>query len=154
MRIFCVLCCFCKSVQGESAVFLRRKRGYAIQWSCSLSERAQIYSRYFLRGGACSTRSLAICCHPNQCTPDSKANLTIVLVQNKARNEASKDDFSLLSSFWVHVRPIDFEYLCKTQAFDWLLGSNSVISTKFWYLIGWKKLEIQNVLVNYVLKSY
>ena len=88
MRILCLLCCFCKSVQGESGVFLRRKRGYAIQWSCSLSERAQIYSRYFLRGGACSTRSLAICCHPNQCRPDSKANITIVPVQNKARNEA------------------------------------------------------------------
>ena len=40
------------------------------------------------------------------------------------------------------------------QAFDLLLGSNSVIFIKFWHLIGLKKREIQNLLVELVLQSY
>ena len=39
------------------------------------------------------------------------------------------------------------------QAFDWLLGSNSVISIKFWHLMGLKKRKIQNLSVKYVLKN-
>ena len=32
-----------------------------------------------------------------------------------------KDDSSLLNSFSVTVQPVDFEFLLKMQAFDWLL---------------------------------
>ena len=45
--------------------------------------------------------------------------------------------FFLLNTFWVHVQPVDFEFLHERQAFDWLLGSKSVISTKCWHLPLW-----------------
>ena len=81
-----------------------------------------------------------------ECPLEARDTTTLLLLQNLEENKQIvyfrrrlalvKYGFSLLDSFWPHVWPVYFKFLCKTQAFDWLLGSISVISTKFWHLIG------------------
>ena len=65
-----------------------------------------------------------------------------------------KHDFSLFNSFWVHVQPVDFKFLRKLQAFDWLLGSVFCNCRQILASDWLREAGIQNLLVEYVLKSY